>query len=579
MVYGRALPFSNGDLGHDYSLFVPNLVVGLIKLKANGFFSIPWFSPAQCGGFPFFPDANAPYYSLPQWLAFVVDPVTALQVTFVVFGGLGFLGGFFLLRDGFNRSFGASLLGAFIFSLNGFYAHRFVNGHLAFHAFALAPLAAWAVLWNIKKGWREHVIGVSALGLIFAVMFHAGMVHGIPPIIVGIVILLLVYGILDHWSWSPWWRLAVGGLLGMCLSAAKLVPLMQLLKQFPRDQYALPGFDSIANAVWLTVQTLFIYSPMAEIHAHLTNGSILLQTHEFQYGIGVVPALLLFVYVVRLAWKPDEETDLRTLWAAWGIGLLLTIPILLNYYNPWWNGIIKSLPYFKNSSSLVRWLALYVFVLPMLAAIVLDFLELPKKRFVLFCGLGMVITWVQAINTNLEYMTTVLARYNPGNQIDYWRKVKFGEETPNINFMTMSFDVRTMEPITTIDRNDAMVQQSSQIMCYQAMMGYGLESFPIPPLTPKAAMSVVGDGVLNIKRPECYLYPEENGCKPGDHFPVDNERVAKNFLFYKDYEFSRPSSHDTALMINGIALVLTFSALLYAWTRKSKPGDSGELAN
>ncbi|MBF0630280.1 MAG: hypothetical protein HQL89_04730 [Magnetococcales bacterium] len=578
LTYGKVLPFPNGDLGHDYSLFIPNLVVGLIKFKVNGLFSLPWFSPAQCGGFPFFPDANAPYFSLPQFLTLLVDPVIALQITFIVFGAIGFLGGYLLLRNGFSCSQGASLLGAFIFALNGFYAHRFVNGHLAFHAFALAPWAAWAVFHGLERGWRAHVLTTCVLGGLFAAMLHAGMVHGIPPIILGIVILLLVRGILGHWGHAPWVRLAVGGILGICLSAIKLVPLMALLKQFPRDQYALPGFDSIPNAVWLTAQTLFVYPPMAEIHAHLANGSILLQAHEFQYGIGVVPALVLFIFLVRQAWKQEDKTSMRTILAIWAVGLLMTIPILLNYYTPWWNGIIKSLPYFKNSSSLVRWFALYVFVLPVMAAIMLDFLELPKKRFLFVCGLGMLITWVQAVNSNLEYMSTVLARYHPGHQVDYWRKVKYGEEKPNINFMTLSFDIRTMEPITPIDRNDAMTHSASQIMCYQSMMGYGLESFPIAPLGPKAAMSVVGERFLNIKRPECYLYPEENGCKPGDHFPVDDERTAKNFLFYKDYEFSKPKIHEGAVVVNALALLLTVGAVAHAlWGRRSRDQDGIDL--
>ncbi|MBF0131245.1 MAG: hypothetical protein HQL75_01490 [Magnetococcales bacterium] len=576
VTYGPVLPFSNGDLGHDYSLFIPNLVAGLIKFKANGLFSIPWFSPAQCGGFPFFPDANVPYYSLPQFLTLVVDPVTAIQVSFIVFGAIGFLGGYLLLRKGFGVSYQASLLGAFIFALNGFYAHRFVNGHLAFHAFALAPLTVWATLTGIQKGMREHLIGISVIGVTFAVMFHAGMVHGIPPIIVGMVILLLVHGILGTWMWGPWIRFALGGLLGIGLSAIKLVPLMSLLQQFPRDQYLLPGFDSISNAVWLMAQALFVYPPMAEIHAHMAaNGSIYLMDHEFQYGIGIVPGLFLFLFLTRQLWQPETKMDATKVRAVWLIGVLLVIPILLNYYTPWWNSVLKSLPYFKNSSSLVRWFALYVFVLPVLAAIALDHLELPRKRFILLFGLGMVVTLGQAINSNLEYMTTALGRYSSHKQVAFWRKVKFGDEAPSIKFMAIAYDSKTLDPVFLIDRNDSMTNYSSQIMCYQSMMGYGLESFPLGLLKPMAPMSIVGDGFLNVKRPECYLYPEENGCKPGDHFRVDEERTAKEFLFYRDYEFSKPHMHDMAEVVNGLALLLTVGMVGYALTRSSRP-DAAE---
>lgn len=572
MTYGKVLPFPNGDLGHDYSLFVPNLVAGLIKFKANELFSIPWFSPAQCGGFPFFPDANVPYYSLPQFLTLLVDPVIALQITFTVFGAIGFFGSYLLLRQGFGASHQASLLGAFIFALNGFYAHRFVNGHLAFHTFALAPLTAWATLTGIQKGMREHIIGVSVIGVAFAIMLHAGMVHGIPPIVVGMVILLLMHGILGTWMWGPWVRFALGGLLGIGLSAVKLVPLMALMQQFPRDQYILPGFDSIANAIWLMAQALFVYPPMAEIHAHMAdNGSIYLLDHEFQYGIGMVPGLLLFLFLMRQLWKPDTKIDVTKVRAIWLIGLLLAVPILLNYYTPWWNSVLKSLPYFKNSSSLVRWFALYVFVLPLLAAIALDHLELSRQRFMYLFGFGMLMTWGQAINSNIEYMTTSLGRYSSHKQVEFWGKVKFGDEAPNIKFMAITFDNKTLKPVFMLDRNDSMADSSSQIMCYQSMMGYGLEAFPLGLLRPIPPMTVVGDKFLNVKKPECYLYPEENGCKPGDHFRVDEERMAKEFLFYKNYEFSRPGIHDMAVAVSGLALLLTVGGLGYALTRRSRP--------
>ena len=48
-------------------------------------------------------------------------------------------------------------------------------------------------------------------------------------------------------------------------------------------------------------------------------------------------------------------------------GLLL--PICLNYYTPTWNAILKHLPILKNSTSLIRWISLYIPVVIVLTAL------------------------------------------------------------------------------------------------------------------------------------------------------------------------------------------------------------------
>ena len=66
------LPNAKGMLGGDYSLHFPNLLVGYFWFLQNGPLEIPWFSPAMCGGFPYFPDGNVAYHSVPQLLVFFI---------------------------------------------------------------------------------------------------------------------------------------------------------------------------------------------------------------------------------------------------------------------------------------------------------------------------------------------------------------------------------------------------------------------------------------------------------------------------------------------------------------------------
>ena len=64
LIYGAIflpyLPLSSGLLGHDYALHFPNLLVGYYWALQNNYWSIPWFTPATCGGMAFGPPTAVP---------------------------------------------------------------------------------------------------------------------------------------------------------------------------------------------------------------------------------------------------------------------------------------------------------------------------------------------------------------------------------------------------------------------------------------------------------------------------------------------------------------------------------------
>ena len=121
LIFAPFYPNLQGKLGHDYALFLPKLLDGYFWYRANGLFAVPWFTPAFCGGIPLFPDPQSVYYSLPQWLSFVTDPLTSVYLTLLLFAALGFVGFYFLLRWVFRTTPWTALLGAGLFLFNGFY--------------------------------------------------------------------------------------------------------------------------------------------------------------------------------------------------------------------------------------------------------------------------------------------------------------------------------------------------------------------------------------------------------------------------------------------------------------------------
>jgi hypothetical protein len=57
-----------------------------------------------------------------------------------------------------------------------------------------------------------------------------------------------------------------------------------------------------------------------------------------------------------------------------------------------------------------------------------------------------------------------------------------------------------------------------------------------------------------------YVFPKENGLKPGDHFKKGQEEALKNFASYKPYAFKMSS---TQHLLNRVSLISFITTLIY----------------
>ena len=223
------LPSSGAHSGHDYALHMPNLLAGYFWFQQNGLLEVPWFSPAQCAGVPFLSDLNVAYYSLPQWATFAVGPVGGIRLTFVLFAVLGAAGCFVLLRGPFAATPWAAATAAVLFLYSGFFTYRMLVGHLTFHPITLTPWLAWALLAVRKHVWQT-MLSACAAALMFAYMFHAGMVHAIPPVAIAVAVILLLHGQLHGHRRGPWLVFASAVLLSLALGAQRLAAALAFLQ-------------------------------------------------------------------------------------------------------------------------------------------------------------------------------------------------------------------------------------------------------------------------------------------------------------------------------------------------------------
>jgi hypothetical protein len=567
-IFGQFFPNNNKQMGHDYAFYLPALLDGYFWFKTNGLSGIPWFTPSFCGGSLNYININNGYYTVPQFITFFIDPVTAVHITFILFAAMGLIGFYLLLRRAFFVSQTVSFLGAGLFLFNGFYAHRILIGHLFIHSFMLLPFLTLALLRpipGIKKGFRrQFIFDIVIGGLLFAYMVQSGFSSFMIPGIMSIVVLGLIYGWRYGRHWHFWLRLAGSGIFGILLCSSKLLAISSLMESFPRSGYTLPGAKNFVAAAWLMLKSLFL-SPAFDPDrmATLTNVQWLIERHEWEYSVTFVPlAILLYG-----CWKISQQTESKEFWpnlsripwlSVGAITLLLALPVALNTFHPSWNALLKKLPMIKNSSNLIRWMIIYIPVVILMAALMLEKLSAPPKHRlgIVVVGISIAVAFNAVTNRDFYHQQN----YDPKEIVTSYHKVKADLWTPEIINIGVYVD-KEGNAIMPLFRNNMLVHGASQMLCYEPLFGYRLESFPAKNLHPGPALEEK-EGFLNIKNPACYVWPEANNCEPGDHFNTEAEAAAKAFLTYRPFPFKIPVSQRVANYMNVFSLIAAVLLLI-----------------
>ncbi len=586
LVWAGYLPNRQGLLGEDYSMWLPNLLAGEFWHLNNGFWSVPWFNPAQCGGIPVQADPQGEYFSLAQFLTFFVPPMRAVQTTFFVFAAIGFLGCFILGRAHFALSRPAALLAATVFALNSFYAGRMVAGHLSFSPFMLLPLATFCLLGPVRGPLSSWILRCGAFAIVVGIMLEGGMLVVIPVAYLSLLMLVFLHAVVTQKSPAlPLLRLSAGTALGLLLCAGKLAAVLSLMSHVPRDAFTLPGYLSIGETAWVAFRALF-FGPAGDMSTHLANGVVLFQRHEFEYSVGPACLALLLASAADIWRKRDFPKGTQRLCADTLI-LLLLVPLALNTYGAGWTHFLKTLPVIRDSSSLLRYFAAYILPACLGAAGSLDRLAAGRLR----PAWGMASAAAAATLATLlladhsAYGPVDIGRYDPRTIEASWHAVSASRAVPPVRDIGVLRDAQGQVDKIGLARQDSMTIGQSQLFCYDALFGYALENLPFGTLhpgsvfdrTPRKDSGAKDGGIatLNIKNPACYVFPAANGCKPGDAFTVSQIDQATKFADYKPFSWRKPGwayAADWAGYILWPLTVMTLlgTVLLRAWPRWRK---------
>lgn len=555
-------PNKHGLLGHDWQYVLPSFLDGYYSSITEGYFNIPWFTPAFCGGLPKFPNPQDLYFTLPQFLLFFLAPVDAARMTVLLFGAAGFAGAYFLLRFAFNCGQPAALFGATVFLFNGFYSVGMIIGHVTKHAFMLLPLCAFLLVRAGSRNPVQAAAMVSAAAACFAYTVYSG----------GFVLLLIMFlailgiGLLAmlHDADFRFFRFtaafAASIALTLLLSAAKLAAVTAFMHYFPRDFYALPGIPNLADMPLFFIKALFGDSASLPASGKFFSPRWNFEMHEFDFGITWVPAILIAAGCIAGLGSipPLAKIGKRAIFAALAFLFVMVVPLALNYLSPGWHAFLKLVPAIKNSSGNLRWLAVYIPLFAVLAAVSL---EKVFKTGAVKTAAGLVgIAAVVAITMHTDRSYYHDQPYNPHNVTTAYHAAAKSGSPPRITGVAAF--VADGVPVAAMGRNDFLAIGKSSFLCYEPVFGYGLEVFPFKTLHLGPVTDVV-DGALNLKNPACFVFPEENGCSPGDHFKASEGEKASLFTQYRGFEFNLSTVQRIANFVSLVSWMVLVGASLY----------------
>ena len=332
------------------------------------------------------------------------------------------------------------------------------------------------------------------------------------------------------------------------------------LAHYPRDYYPLPGLAGLWGLLETVYHSVFLGHGLIASSQAIRNNLFPFGSHEFQFGITVVPLYLIAAGVLFAIARRDGST-VPALKRRWPYVLLLTlitlVPLVANYYDPVWNAQLKGLPFIQNSASLFRWFAVYLLPLVIAAALCLDPILSAVNRKILItgcCGIAVIL-----LQQRIPPFPGDLwgQNYSPTAVVQAYHAAREAGSAPSVTHIREDFRFRPRN----LAANDALAVGASQLACYEPMFGYQLQAFTYRSIHAGPVTDVTG-AELNLKNPACYAFPEANSCRPGDHFEVSQQSSAELFAARKPFPFELPLRQRIANMVSLIAIPLTLMALL-----------------
>ena len=547
--------FINGT-GHDYSYFFPKMLDTLIFYQANGF-TIQEYTPSYCAGVFVYANPQSMAFSLPQMLLFFFDPIESVRLTYIAISLIGFIGIFLCSRE-LKVSSSASFFAAILFALSGFLLTRMIVGHLAFYSVFFAPLIAWFLMRSISQYENmERVKSLTNLSL-GSIFLAYSIFSGIGVMLLQSIIVICFFVILFGLK-SKQLKISLVFLLFLLtisalLASPKIEASLALIEINPRGFYKLPGFEFF-DALKFIFTSLIWIPDSKTVNEALLNKDWVLSWHELYYGLSPI-ILIPFFALISSKFRRKISSSIKRNSSILILFILFSlIPILLNYYSPSWNAIIKEMPIIGQSSNLTRFIFILIPIFAIGSGLIFEKINLKKVYKLSFTLVTILFLGFYQYFVITLHLNPSKVEYKPNDIVNAWYEInendkrapaidKLGFIRKTVNKRTLSKHAPNLDKLFLIGVSNAM--------CYEPIFGYRFEKATTYKLLPGDIFQKVNNG-LNFKNPSCYVYPEVNNCPSNGQFSSQDKALLSSFAKRKPVNFVYSSSRE---ILNSLSFYL-----------------------
>jgi hypothetical protein len=275
---------------HDWDVMTSHRY--LVKLSLLRYHELPGWNPYACGGFPAWSYIEGATTLVSPWLLpYLTLPIAlALRVEVIGMALVGVLGAYALAGQ-FTRSPPARALVVALWGFDSRWSLQAAVGHAWHLAYAITP---WC-FYFFERARRERSDAGASFGPRFGLAASLAMLvysGGIYPLSHTVLALALYAGVVaaSERSVRPLGLLAGCGVLGVGLSAPKLVPMLRLFRRTPR---------LVDSSETLDLHLLGELLTSGDRHYRSDHGNLRLGWHEYGMYVSVAGlALLLLLLLV-----------------------------------------------------------------------------------------------------------------------------------------------------------------------------------------------------------------------------------------------------------------------------------------
>lgn len=311
----------------------------------------PLWNPYACGGNVLLANPQTRFLSPLFLLELCFGVVVGLKIEIWLHLLIGLYGMYLIASRLYRLTPVAALIPPAIYMFSGMYTTHLAAGHTNFLSLAYFPYVYYFFMKSLAI--RQYAVFT---GLVFAVMIFEGGTYTTFHAVLFMLVISLFSAIRSR-SARPFFMSGLAGVTGGLVSACKLLPMIELLRQFPRQMPSTEAltFKIFTTALFSRSQTLSLKLPQQ-----------LWSWWEYGCYIGIF-ALLLGVIGILLHGKKE--------WPLLCAGIVF-LALTWGNFSPWapWT-LLHQMPFLQAFQVPSRFIHVVVFVLAIFAGFAINRLE------------------------------------------------------------------------------------------------------------------------------------------------------------------------------------------------------------